>query len=55
MTQLLVGTKKGLFVLEGEPGGGFQITERPWSRLVVRFPPTAQTPPSESIHVRVGR
>ena len=22
MTELLVGTKKGLFVLEGEPGGG---------------------------------
>ena len=28
MTELLVGTKKGLFVLEGEPGGGFEITTR---------------------------
>jgi hypothetical protein len=28
MTELLVGTKKGLFVLEGEPGGAFEITTR---------------------------
>ena len=28
MTELLVGTKKGLFVLEGEPGGRFEITHR---------------------------
>ncbi|HZU61510.1 MAG TPA: sialidase family protein [Solirubrobacteraceae bacterium] len=28
MTELLVGTKKGLFVLEGEPGRPFQITAR---------------------------
>lgn len=28
MTELLVGTKKGLFVLEGEPGGEFEITHR---------------------------
>lgn len=28
MTELLVGTRKGLFVLEGEPGGGFEITTR---------------------------
>jgi photosystem II stability/assembly factor-like uncharacterized protein len=28
MTELLVGTKKGLFVLEGEPGGPFEITAR---------------------------
>ena len=26
MTELLVGTKKGLFVLEGEPGGAFAVT-----------------------------
>ena len=25
MTELLVGTKKGLFVLEGEPGGPFEV------------------------------
>jgi photosystem II stability/assembly factor-like uncharacterized protein len=28
MTELLVGTKKGLFVLEGEPGGEFEVTSR---------------------------
>jgi photosystem II stability/assembly factor-like uncharacterized protein len=28
MTELLLGTKKGLFILEGEPGGGFEITAR---------------------------
>jgi photosystem II stability/assembly factor-like uncharacterized protein len=28
VTELLVGTKKGLFVLEGEPGSGFEITTR---------------------------
>jgi hypothetical protein len=28
MTELLVGTKKGLFVLDGEPGGGFEVTAR---------------------------
>jgi photosystem II stability/assembly factor-like uncharacterized protein len=28
MTELLAGTKKGLFVLEGEPGGRFEVTAR---------------------------
>ena len=28
MTELLVGTRKGLFVLEGEPGAGFSIRTR---------------------------
>ena len=28
MTELLVGTRKGLFVLEGEPGSGFSIVAR---------------------------
>jgi photosystem II stability/assembly factor-like uncharacterized protein len=28
MTELLVATKKGLFVLEGEPGGPFDVTAR---------------------------
>ena len=28
MTELLVGTKKGLFVLEGEPGGDYELTTR---------------------------
>ena len=28
MTELLVGTKKGLFVLEGDPASGFEVTAR---------------------------
>jgi photosystem II stability/assembly factor-like uncharacterized protein len=28
VTELLVGTKKGLFLLDGEPGAGFEITTR---------------------------
>jgi hypothetical protein len=28
MTELVVGTKKGLFVVEGEPGGEFEVTAR---------------------------
>jgi photosystem II stability/assembly factor-like uncharacterized protein len=28
MTELLVGTRKGLFVLEGEPGAAFEVTAR---------------------------
>ena len=28
MTELLIGTRKGLFVLEGEPGGRFEVTAR---------------------------
>ncbi len=28
MTELVVGTRKGLFVLEGEPGGPFEVTTR---------------------------
>lgn len=28
MTELLVGTRKGLFVLEGEPGAEFQVAGR---------------------------
>src|SRR5436190_17444463 len=28
MTELIVGTKKGLFVLEGEPGGEFAVKAR---------------------------
>jgi photosystem II stability/assembly factor-like uncharacterized protein len=31
MTELLVGTRKGLFVLEGEPGAAFEITTRAFS------------------------
>src|SRR3954470_24339465 len=28
MTELVVGTKKGLFVLEGSPGGAFEVKAR---------------------------
>ena len=37
MTELLVGTKKGLFLLEGEPGSGFQITTRAFAGAPVDF------------------
>jgi photosystem II stability/assembly factor-like uncharacterized protein len=37
VTQLLVGTKKGLFVLEGEPGGRFEITARAFAGLPVEY------------------
>jgi photosystem II stability/assembly factor-like uncharacterized protein len=37
MTELLVGTKKGLFVLEGEPGDGFEITARAFAGEPVDF------------------
>ena len=33
MTQLLVGTKKGLFVLEGDPGADFEVL--PYAFVVV--------------------
>ena len=28
MTELVVGTRKGLFVLEGEPGAAFEVKAR---------------------------
>ena len=37
MTQLLVGTKKGLFVLEGEAGGPFEVTARAFAGEPVEF------------------
>lgn len=37
MTEVLVGTKKGLFVLEGEPGEGFEITARAFAGEPVDF------------------
>jgi photosystem II stability/assembly factor-like uncharacterized protein len=37
MTELLVGTKKGLFVLEGEPGGEFEITARAFAGEPVEY------------------
>ncbi|HTX30198.1 MAG TPA: hypothetical protein VMD09_02370 [Solirubrobacteraceae bacterium] len=37
MTELLVGTKKGLFVYEGEPGDGFEMTARAFAGEPVDF------------------
>ena len=37
MTQLLVGTKKGLFVLEGEAGEPFEVTSRAFAGEPVEF------------------
>ena len=37
MTQLLVGTKKGLFVLEGTAGEPFEITARAFAGEPVEF------------------
>jgi hypothetical protein len=37
MTEVLVATKKGLFVLEGEPGGGFEIAARAFAGEPVEY------------------
>jgi photosystem II stability/assembly factor-like uncharacterized protein len=37
MTELLVATKKGLFILEGEPGAGFELTTRAFAGEPVEF------------------
>jgi hypothetical protein len=37
MTELLVGTKKGLFVLEGEPGTPFEMTARAFAGDPVEY------------------
>ena len=37
MTELLVGTRKGLFVLSGEPGSPFEVTERAFAGEPVEF------------------
>src|SRR5215207_7289467 len=37
MTELLVGTKKGLFVLEGEPGEPFAVTAREFAGDPVEY------------------
>ena len=49
MTELLVGTKKGLFVLEGDGGGPFEVTARAFAgqsvEYAMRDPRTAATSP----------
>jgi photosystem II stability/assembly factor-like uncharacterized protein len=37
MTELLVGTKKGLFVLEGEPDGAFEVRDRAFAGEPVEY------------------
>ena len=37
MTELLVGTKKGLFVLEGEPGSPFEVSARAFAGEPVEY------------------
>ena len=37
MTEVLVGTRKGLFALEGEPGGKFEITARAFAGEPVEY------------------
>jgi photosystem II stability/assembly factor-like uncharacterized protein len=37
VTELLVGTKKGLFVLEGEPGSSFEVTTRAFAGDPVEY------------------
>jgi len=37
MTELLLGTKKGLFVLEGEPGGEFELKARAFAGEPVEY------------------
>jgi photosystem II stability/assembly factor-like uncharacterized protein len=37
MTELLVGTRKGLFVLAGEPGGPFEVTDRAFAGDAVEY------------------
>jgi photosystem II stability/assembly factor-like uncharacterized protein len=37
MTELVVGTKKGVFLLEGEPGSGFEVTTRAFAGEPVDF------------------
>ena len=37
MRELLVGTRKGLFVLEGEPGGPFEVAERAFPGETVEY------------------
>ena len=37
MTEVLVGTKKGLFVLEGDPGSRFELSHRAFAGEPVEY------------------
>ena len=52
MTELLVGTKKGLFVLEGEPGAAFEVTARAFAGEPVEY---AMRDPRSEPHPRRRR
>ena len=51
MTELLVGTKKGLFALEGEPGGDFEVIARAFAGEPVEY---AMRDPRTGRRARVG-
>ena len=59
MTELLVGTKKGLFVLEGEPGGAFDVTARAFAgepvEYAMRDPRTGRVLASRHVGASTGR
>src|SRR3954469_25417628 len=51
MTELLVGTKKGLFVVEGEPGSPFEVTARAFAGDPVEY--AIRDPRSGRVHASV--
>src|SRR5215210_6041845 len=51
MTELLVGTRKGLFVLEGEPGSPFEVTGRAFAGDPVEY--ALRDPRSGRVHASV--
>ena len=51
MTELLVGTRKGLFVLEGEPGSPFEVTARAFAGDPVEY--ALRDPRSGRVHASV--
>jgi hypothetical protein len=52
MTELLVGTKKGLFVLKGEPGAEFEVTSRAFAGVPVEY--ATRDPRSGRVLASVG-
>src|SRR5215216_5044373 len=51
MTKLLVGTRKGLFALEGEPGSPFEVTARAFAGDPVEY--ALRDPRSGRVHASV--
>ena len=52
MTELLVGTRKGLFVLEGEPGSPFEVTARAFAGDPVEY--ALRNPRTGRVHASVS-